>query len=60
MAVICDMCEGSRAVPCLTCRGRGEIYFAKAKEDTICPDCKGTGVASCPGCTEWSLRARLS
>ena len=54
--MICEMCEGSRKVPCLTCRGRGQIYFNKVTEDSVCPDCKGMGVTSCPGCVRWSRR----
>jgi len=75
-AVACTRCggsgaaEGSRPVPCETCRGRGEVtqvqrsFLGEIRTARPCPTCRGHGSVipnPCPECTgDGRVRSRRS
>ncbi len=56
---LCEECGGVTKLPCLKCKGRGQVtegFFSalssEPKESTPCLSCKGRGQFPCPSCSK--------
>ncbi|KAH9555055.1 hypothetical protein CY35_08G095000 [Sphagnum magellanicum] len=56
---LCEECGGVTRLPCLKCKGRGQVtegFFSalssEPRESTPCLACKGRGQFPCPSCSK--------